>query len=49
MPRLKTYTDAPVQLQGVDLWKWLIGLMLAGLLAEFLLAARSTTRVEAAA
>jgi hypothetical protein len=39
-------TAAPMQLQGVDLWKLLIGLMLALLLAESLLAARSISRAE---
>ena len=38
-----------MQLEGVDLWKWLIGLMLVLLLAEMLLAARSTSREEVAA
>ncbi len=50
----KSFVDAsahaesttPMQLQGVDLWKWLIGLMLVLLLAELLLAARSASRVE---
>ena len=37
-----------MQLAGIDIWKWLIGLMLVLLLAEFLLAARSTSRVEVA-
>ena len=41
-----TDSASPMQLQGVDLWKWLIGLMLVLLLAELLLAARSTSRVE---
>ena len=44
----QAYSASPLQLEGVDLWKWLIGLMLVLLLAEFLLAARSTSRVEAA-
>jgi hypothetical protein len=41
-------SGSPMQWRGVDLWKWLIGLVLALLLAECLLAARSTSRVEAA-
>jgi hypothetical protein len=52
----KSFADAsaqidsasPMQLEGVDFWKWLIGLMLVLLLAELLLAARSTSRREAA-
>jgi hypothetical protein len=44
----QAYSVAPMRLEGVDFWKWLIGLMLALLLAEFLLAARSTSRVEVA-
>ena len=43
----QAYSSSPLQLQGVDLWKWLIGLLLVLLLAEFLLAARSTSRGEA--
>ena len=44
----QAYSVAPMQLEGIDIWKWLIGLMLVLLLAEFLLAARSTSRVEVA-
>ncbi len=44
----QAYSASPMQLEGVDMWKWLIGLMLVLLLAEFLLAARSTSRVEVA-
>jgi hypothetical protein len=46
---------APLQLGGVDVWKWLIGLMLFLLLAEFLLTqstgcpARSASNPGAAA
>jgi hypothetical protein len=43
----QVYSTSPMQLEGIDLWKWLIGLVLVLLLAEFLLAARSTSRVEA--
>ena len=46
MPRHRPIPRARA-VEGVDLWKWLIGLMLALLLAELLLAARSTSRVEA--
>jgi hypothetical protein len=45
----ETYSAEPLQLEGVDFWKWLVGLMLVLLLAEFLLAARSTSRGEVAA
>ncbi len=44
----QAYSVAPMELEGVDLWKWLVGLMLVLLLVEFLLAARSTSRVEVA-
>ncbi|MGA2256206.1 MAG: BatA domain-containing protein [Thermoguttaceae bacterium] len=44
----QAYSASPLQLEGVDLWKWLVGLMLAGLLAELLLAGRSTSRGKAA-
>ena len=44
----QVYSVAPMQLEGVELWKWLIGLMLVLLLAELLLAARSASRAEAA-
>ena len=44
----QVYAVAPMQLEGVNAWKWLIGLVLVLLLAEFLLAARSTSRGEAA-
>ncbi len=33
----QAYSASPMQLEGVDLWKWLVGLMLVLLLAEFLL------------
>ena len=44
----EVFSASPLELEGIDLWKWLVGLVLALLLAEFLLAARSTTRGEAA-
>lgn len=44
----QAYSVAPMELEGIDLWKWLIGLLLVLLLVEFLLAARSTSRVEVA-
>ena len=45
----QAYSASPLQLEGVDLWKWLVGLVLVLLLAELLLAGRSTSRAEAAA
>jgi len=44
----QAYSASPLQLEGVDLWKWLIGLVLVLLLAELLLAGRSISRGEAA-
>ena len=44
----QVYTESPLEFQGIDIWKWLIGLVLALLLAEFLLAARTTPRPEVA-
>jgi len=45
----QAYSATPLQLEGIDLWKWLVGLVLVLLLAELLLAARSISRREAAA
>jgi hypothetical protein len=44
----QAYSALPLQIEGIDLWKWLLGLVLVLLLAELLLAARSMTRREAA-
>jgi hypothetical protein len=44
----QAYSASPMKVEGADLWKWLIGTMLVLLLAELLLAARSSLRVEAA-
>jgi hypothetical protein len=44
----EAYSASPVQLEGVDSWKWLVGFVLALLLVELLLAGRSTSRGEAA-
>jgi hypothetical protein len=40
------YAQSPIQIAGLDIWKLLIALMLVLLLAEFLLAARSTSPAE---
>jgi len=44
----QAYSIAPVTMAGVDSWKWLIGLAMALLLAELLLAVKYTARVETA-
>lgn len=43
----QAYSVAPIELQGIGIWKWLIGLVLLLLLVELLLAARFVPRVEA--
>ena len=44
----QAFSVAPLAVEGVDIWKWLIGLVLGLLLAELFLAGRSTARPEPA-
>jgi hypothetical protein len=44
----QAYSVAPLTMAGVDSWKWLIGLLMALLLAELFLAGRYTARPEPA-